>query len=622
MSLQNEYRPTKLSDFFGNADSIQSLKNVLSRKDKPAPAAFLIIGPGGCLHGDTEIYDPKDKSYISVKERCEIGLPFHVISSSSDGNLVEAEALPPVKYFEDRMFRVETSESVFFVTHEHRFLLSNGEYQTLKELYENGYDSVRLPTTSGIYQEVQPLDELHYSKIAPNFQGNYHQVCHFCGEPLLSSLKNDQVHFPLQGDVQTHTPDGSYLGDRLPLDKHNHSCQQGDHLSKKGFVPQKNPSLLGSSCEEEIYVPASLADSNVSLYHIASCPQCGVLLSLNHPHEKVSLTNPSLSSFRKFLSESVPPSSVELENINIYKTSGATIKNITEVVKEVYYDFHVPIYENYWMGGVFHHNCGKTTLGRIIKKALKCSDADFKECNSSDDRGIDGIRKIIDGMKYSPLNGPTKVYLLDEAHMLTKPSQEALLKALEEPPSHVHFIICTTNPEALKDTFKRRCHIYEMERLNTNETHKLLKSILEKEKVTKFKQSVLDKIVELADGSAGQALKLLDMVIDMTEETQALNTLKTAGTSESEVIDICRTLCNFKISNASRWAKMRPLLKDYKGDGESARRPILGYLGNVLINGDDENVSFMMDQFSGNFFDSGIAGLKNACFKAVMGVQE
>lgn len=265
---------------------------------------------------------------------------------------------------------------------------------------------------------------------------------------------------------------------------------------------------------------------------------------------------------------------------------------------------------------------GKTTLARIVKRALKCADADWKELNAADDRGIDAIRRIIESMKFSPLAGDKKVILLDEAHMLTKPSQEALLKALEEPPSYVHFCICTTNPEALKQTFKRRCHTYELESLKDSDLHKLMGMVLKAEKRENISNDIKDKIIDLSDGSAGQAMKLLDMVIDMEDTDRALNTLQSAGTSESEVIDLCRILVNHNMNTKTKWAKMKKLLKAFKGDGESARRPILGYLEKVLLNNGDMEIAFMMEEFNHHFFDSGHAGLTLACYKAIFGCDE
>lgn len=265
---------------------------------------------------------------------------------------------------------------------------------------------------------------------------------------------------------------------------------------------------------------------------------------------------------------------------------------------------------------------GKTTIARIIAKELGCSDSDFKEINASDDTGIDSIRRLRDQLSYAPLNGEKKVILLDEAHMLSKNSQEALLKILEEPPPYVHIMICTTNPEALKPTFKRRCHQYELSLLNTSEVFTLIKRILVKEKkdVKKFPKSVAELIVDLADGSAGQALKLLDMVVDMDNAESMIQTLNRVGVSSSnkEVIELCRLLIDDRMNKKTRWMRITELLKELKTDGENARRPILGYLEKVLLSCNDleqaENIARVMSNFTDNYFNSGRAGLALSCY--------
>ncbi|MDP8268187.1 MAG: AAA family ATPase, partial [Candidatus Tenebribacter davisii] len=253
--------------------------------------------------------------------------------------------------------------------------------------------------------------------------------------------------------------------------------------------------------------------------------------------------------------------------------------------------------------------CGKTTLGRIVARQLGCKKIDYKELNSADDRKLDGMRKLISDMKFTPY-GKKKVTLLDEFHQVRKDSQEALLKALEEPPLHMHWILCTTNPEALKQTIKRRCHTYELESLKDADLHKLMTMVLKAEKRDDaITTEVREKIIELSDGSAGIALKLLDMVIDMDSVDRAMNTLKSAGTGESEVIEICRVLSNMNMPTKTRWVKVKKLLKEFKGDGESARRPIAGYLASVLLNNGGIEIAYMLEHFEKNFFDSGKAGL-------------
>ena len=264
---------------------------------------------------------------------------------------------------------------------------------------------------------------------------------------------------------------------------------------------------------------------------------------------------------------------------------------------------------------------GKTTLARILATELGCAPSDFKEINASDDTGIDSIRKLREQLQYAPLSGDIKVVLLDEAHMLSKNSQEALLKMLEEPPPYVRFMICTTNPEALKPTFKRRCHQYELSPLKPPEVMQLLKKILHKEKkdIKKFPRSVAELIVDLADGSAGQALKLLDMVIDMTNTEKMIELLNNVGVSSSnkEVIELCRLLIDQKMNKKTRWMRISELLKELKTDGENARRPILGYLEKVLLNStleDGENIARIMSNFTDNYYSNGRAGLVLSCY--------
>ena len=95
---------------------------------------------------------------------------------------------------------------------------------------------------------------------------------------------------------------------------------------------------------------------------------------------------------------------------------------------------------------------GKTTIARLIAQELGCHSEDIIELDAASNRGIDDARELRDQVSARPFNSKYKVYILDEAHMLTKEASNALLKTLEEPPSYVKFILCTTNPEKLLPT--------------------------------------------------------------------------------------------------------------------------------------------------------------------------
>lgn len=100
---------------------------------------------------------------------------------------------------------------------------------------------------------------------------------------------------------------------------------------------------------------------------------------------------------------------------------------------------------------------GKTTVARIFARDIGCNPEDIIEIDAASNRGIDEIRELRDAVRTAPFSSPYKIYIIDEAHMLTKEAANALLKTLEEPPSHVIFILATTDPEKLPTTIVSRC---------------------------------------------------------------------------------------------------------------------------------------------------------------------
>lgn len=198
---------------------------------------------------------------------------------------------------------------------------------------------------------------------------------------------------------------------------------------------------------------------------------------------------------------------------------------------------------------------GKTTMAKLFAKALNCEEGVGQQCNqcsnclainsgshpdvieidAASNNGVDDIRNLIDNVKYSPIKGKYKVYIIDEVHMMSTSAFNALLKTLEEPPTNVIFILATTEPHKVLPTILSRCQRYDFSKVGDSDIRQRMITILEAEKVTYDKLAV-DLIISLSDGGVRDALSMLDQVLafsnDHLDENDILSLFGLAGTSE------------------------------------------------------------------------------------------
>ena len=256
--------------------------------------------------------------------------------------------------------------------------------------------------------------------------------------------------------------------------------------------------------------------------------------------------------------------------------------------------------------------CGKTTIGRIIATELNCGGNDFREINSADFRGIDTIREVRKSMQFKPLQGDCLVWLIDEAHKLTKDAQNALLKMLEDSPKHVYFILCTTETQGLIATIKSRCAQFQVRPLNERQMFGLLRSVVKAEEETCAKE-IYEQIYQDSFGYPRNALQILDRVLKADPENR-LKIAKQAEVTQSQSIELCRALIN----EGTGWKQVREILNGLKEEEpEGIRRHVLGYAQSVLLKSDNERVGLVLEEFVEPFWNAGFPGLVLACFTVI-----
>ena len=211
---------------------------------------------------------------------------------------------------------------------------------------------------------------------------------------------------------------------------------------------------------------------------------------------------------------------------------------------------------------------GKTSLARILTKALNCEDLvsgepcnecdsclsinnsssiDFQEIDAASRRGISETKELLETIPYMPTSSKYKVYLIDEVHMLTKESFNSLLKTLEEPPPHVIFMFATTEFSQIPATILSRCLQLNLNSVILDDLIKQLSIIFSEEKV-KFEDSALTLIAEAANGSIRDALTISEKIISFSEKNITCSVVREVlGIPDDELIQ--RILKNLKDKN-------------------------------------------------------------------------
>lgn len=227
---------------------------------------------------------------------------------------------------------------------------------------------------------------------------------------------------------------------------------------------------------------------------------------------------------------------------------------------------------------------GKTTLARILASSFKADPSNIIELDAATNNGIDDMREITNSLRYQGFGAtPTKVIILDECHQLTKQAWQAILKAVEEPPAHVVFCLCTTEASKVPSTISTRCSVYNLQPVGRADLLDLLEHVCDEEGFD-CGPTILNKVVKACEGSPRRALTML-ATVHAAEDEQEVEILLQQPDENKEVIDLCRQLVSGKLD----WKTLTATLKAMpEMPAESIRIVVANYLAACLMGAKSE----------------------------------
>lgn len=245
---------------------------------------------------------------------------------------------------------------------------------------------------------------------------------------------------------------------------------------------------------------------------------------------------------------------------------------------------------------------GKTSIARLFAKGLNCVNGvtaepcgecehckaieegnfiDLIEIDAASRTKVEDTRELLDNVQYKPVVGRYKVYLIDEVHMLSRHSFNALLKTLEEPPEYVKFLLATTDPHKLPVTILSRCMQFHLKALEPQQISAHLADILQQENIP-FEDLALDKLASAAQGSIRDSLSLTDQAIAMSNGNVTLSVVKEmlGLLDESQAIDIIYAL---QQGNGEKLMQVVNAVADKAGDWDELLREVAENLHKIAM---------------------------------------
>lgn len=222
---------------------------------------------------------------------------------------------------------------------------------------------------------------------------------------------------------------------------------------------------------------------------------------------------------------------------------------------------------------------GKTTLARIAATTLGAAPQAILEIDAASNTGIDAMREVMASARLRPLNGAVKAIIIDEAHALSKNAWDSMLKSVEEPPEHLFWFFCTTEPTKVPKAIKTRCHSSVLDEVSHEDIEGLLNDVIEDEKID-IPDEVYDVVVKQSNGSPRQALVNLEACRSLSTRREAAEALQAVLDS-----DPVHALCQMMVSAKGSWQTAMGLVEKMgTTNPESVRIVVVNYIAAVLRN--------------------------------------
>lgn len=211
---------------------------------------------------------------------------------------------------------------------------------------------------------------------------------------------------------------------------------------------------------------------------------------------------------------------------------------------------------------------GKTTLARIVATAVGVPLGNILEIDAATNSGVDAMRAVTELARYKSLRDEAglKFIIVDECHALSKATWHSMLKAIEEPPAHVFWALCTTEPDKVPDTIRTRCASYNLKEVPSDDLHDLLSKITAKEQLN-IPDDLVGVVTRQAGGSARRALVYLAQIVGVKDKKEALRLLETGVGEEEHAITLARMLCGGKNTNWAEAMRVCALLEGESPEG-------------------------------------------------------